>query len=447
MVLQRDQKVPVWGKGVPGAKILVTFAGQTASATVDDTGEWRADLIPMSASPDARTLEVSSRSTAGDEKLQFRDVLVGEVWLCSGQSNMAMAMEKTENASEEIAKADYPEIRLYDTPRLSLDKPGDYIDGKWMVCTPETVKAFSGVAYYFGRKLHKDLDVPVGLLLSAWGGSLIEPWIPPAAFTGIKSLVDISRKAENLPPLFDANGVRLIPNKTYRTYPSAAYNGMIAAHVPFAIRGVIWYQGEANRRDGRSYIDKSKALVNGWRKLWGYDFPFYFIQIAPYQYGKDDPEILPIFWEAQAEIARTIPNTAMAVATDAAAVDNLHPPRKDVPGIRLALLAEAHTYGMNVVSSGPVFQGMEKRGTELVIIFNHAEGLTTRDRREPDWFEVAGKDGVFRKANARIEGNSVVLGSPEVSDPQAMRFSWHKTAVPNLVNGAGLPTSAFRAGG
>lgn len=446
MIFQRDIDAPVWGKGTPGAKVTVTFADQTRTTTVGGDGRWRVDLKPLAASAEPRMLKVVSESAGGREQAEFQDVLVGEVWLCSGQSNMAFAMEKTENAASDIPKADHPAIRLYDTDRVSLDKPADRAGGKWAVCTPESVKPFSGVAYYFGRKLHEDLGVPVGLLVSAWGGSLIEPWIPPAGFDGIDSLSEIARQAGNLPALFDASGKRLIPNKTYRTLPGAAYNGMIAPHVPYAIRGVLWYQGEANRRDGRAYVDKSRALVNGWRKLWGYDFPFYFMQIAPYEYGKDDPQMLPAFWEAQAEVARVVPRSAMAVASDAAAVDNLHPPRKDIPGERLALLAEAHTYGKDVVSSGPVFQKLEKRGNEFVVSFDFAEGLATRDGGAPDWFEIAGVDGVFHKADARIEKTAVVLSAPGVPAPRAVRLGWHKTAVPNLVNGAGLPASAFRAG-
>lgn len=442
MVLQRSQPVPVWGEAGPGSVVTVEFAGQKKTVTAGSDGKWRVDLDPMPASSTPRPFHVSSSGS----QVSFSDVLVGEVWLCSGQSNMAWRMEDTTHAAAAIAAADFPQIRLYDTPRLSLQKPGDQIDSRWMICTPENVRLFSGTAYYFGRKLHQDLNIPVGLLLSAWGATHILPWVPPCGFDGIDSLADAYRQTQNMPKLFDAGNKRLIPNTKYREISSAIYNGMIAAHVPFAIRGVIWYQGEADRRDGLLYLDKTRALLQGWRKLWGYDFPFYFVQIAPYQYGSDDPFILPEFWEAQSAIVKTIQKTGMAVISDAATLDSIHPPNKEVPGTRLALLAEAGTYGMKVVSTGPVFQTLEKSGGSLKVVFSSAEGLTTRDGKAPDWFEIAGVDGVFKLANTEISGDSVILSSPDVPAPSAVRFAWNKLAVPNLINGAGLPASAFRAG-
>ena len=183
-------------------------------------------------------------------------------------------------------------------------------------------------------------------------------------------------------------------------------------------------------------------MLNGWRKLWGYDFPFYFVQLAPYQYGDDS---LPSFWEAQAEIVDAVPNTGMAVITDCSTLDNIHPPNKKDPGIRLALLAEANTYGMDVVSTGPVFQALEKKGRKLIVHFSSAEGLATCDGKAPDWFELAGADGVFKPVEAEIDGSDIILQSPDISKPEQMRFAWNKLAEPNLVNGAGLPASAFRA--
>ncbi|MEA2069148.1 MAG: 9-O-acetylesterase, partial [Verrucomicrobiota bacterium] len=228
--------------------------------------------------------------------------------------------------------------------------------------------------------------------------------------------------------------------------PTKLYNGMLHAHIPFAIRGAIWYQGESNHREGMLYVDKTEAMLKGWRKLWGYDFPFYFVQIAPYQYGKEDPEVLAVFWEAEAEIVKTIPQTGMAVVSDYTTLNNIHPPNKEIPGTRLALLAEANDYGMDVVATGPVFQTLEKQGHVLKVVFDSAKGLATRDGKSPDWFEVAGKDGAFKKAEAEIIGTSVIVQSSEVAEPLAVRFAWHKLATPNLVNGAGLPAAAFRAG-
>jgi sialate O-acetylesterase len=221
---------------------------------------------------------------------------------------------------------------------------------------------------------------------------------------------------------------------------------MIYGHIPFAIRGAIWYQGESSFQDGMLYLDKTKAMLNGWRKLWGYDFPFYFVQIAPFGYPDDKTDVLPRFWEAESEIVKTIPKTGMAVISDFTALHNIHPPNKEIPGTRLALLAEANDYGMKVVSTGPVFQSVEKQGSKLKVVFGSAVGLATRDGKDPDWFEVAGKDGIFKKAETKIDGNAVIAQSSEVAEPVAVRFAWNKLAVPNLINGAGLPTAAFRAG-
>lgn len=439
MVLQRERPVPVWGKADPDATVTVGFAGQAKTAVAKDDGTWQVDLEPMPASSDPGMLTVRS----GDNEVVFHDVLVGEVWLCSGQSNMQWPMEHSENADAAIAAASHPQIRLFHTPKVCSESPLEKIDAQWETCTPETVGGFSAVAYYFGRKLHQDLDVPVGLLLSAWGGTRIEPWTPPCGFEGIESLADIHQLVQESLPGSPCYKKALAGDQQT---PTKLYNGMLHAHIPFAIRGAIWYQGESNRDEGMLYVDKTKALLNGWHKLWGYDFPFYFVQIAPFQYGGENPEILPLFWEAQSEIVKTLPKTGMAVVSDYTTLENIHPPNKEIPGTRLALLAEANDYGMDVVCNGPVFESLEKLEGRLKVVFDSAEGLTTSDGKTPDWFEVAGKDGVFKKADATIIGNAVVIHSDEVAEPVAVRFAWHKLATPNLMNGAGLPAAAFRAG-
>ncbi|QHI68924.1 sialate O-acetylesterase [Tichowtungia aerotolerans] len=430
MVLQRDQSVPVWGSGTPGEKITVEFAGQSKTAVVDSSNHWKIMLDPVPASSEPRKLAVSGSG----EAVSFSDVLVGDVWLCSGQSNMEWSMDRTENAQESIDAADYPLIRLYDTPRRVAGEPAGRIDAAWTRCSSERVSTFSGVAYYFGRKLHQDLDVPVGLWLSAYGGTKIEAWTPPCGLKSVELLAD----TVNLPPLSGED-------KEDRHIPTVLYNGMLHDNVPFAIRGAIWYQGESNHTEGSLYVERSRALINGWRELWGRDFPFYFVQIAPYQYKEEDARILPVFWEAQAEVARTIPNTGMAVISEYTTLDNIHPVNKEVPGERLALLAEAGTYGMDVEFSGPVFQGLEKSDGTLTVAFDFADGLTTRNGKMPNWFEIAGDDGAFYLAQAEIKGNCVVLHSPRVPHPQAVRFAWHKRAVPNLINAAGLPAVSFRS--
>lgn len=444
MVLQREKPVPVWGTADPGATVSVEFAGQKKSTVASESGTWQVKLDPMPASSEPRILKVSSSQKSATENRQFSDVLVGEVWLCSGQSNMQWSMERTENAEEAIPKADHPQIRFYLTPIAFAKEPKDKINGQWEVCSPQTVPPLSGVAYYFGKKLKTELNVPIGLLQSAWGGTRIEPWTPPSGFEGIDSLADIREKIKNIPPEYGKDPKKV---KQERQYPTLIYNAMLHAHIPYAIRGAIWYQGESNHREpAMLYRDKTEALLKGWRGLWGYNFPYYFVQIAPFQYGSEDPSVLAEFWEAQAEIVKTIPNTGMAVVSDATTLNNIHPPNKEVPGTRLALLALDNTYGQDLISTGPTFKKMEIKDGTIEITFDSAEGLTTRDGKAPDWFEIGGKEGVYKKATAEIKGNKVILSSPEVEKPLAMRFAWHKLATPNLVNAAGLPAPAFRAG-
>ena len=443
MVLQQGQTVPVWGTDDPGSTVTVQFAGQKKTAATNADGKWRVDLNPLKADAKPQTLTVSSPHAT----IKLTDVLVGEVWLCSGQSNMQFPMRQSSDAEAAIAEANHPLIRLYKTPTAFARTPQEKIDSMWTECTPETVRDFSAVAYYFGKKLNAELDVPIGLLQSAWGGTRIEPWTPPCGFEGFDSLADIREKIKNFPAGFGTDKQKV---KKERQYPTAIYNGMIYAHVPFAIKGAIWYQGEANHREqAMHYVDLTAALLQGWRCLWGTDFPYYLVQIAPYKYGTEDPSVLAEFWEAQAAIVKEIPNTGMAVVSDATTLNNIHPPNKKVPGTRLALLALDNTYGKKVVSTGPTFKKMKKplfgRNT-LKIVFDSAKGLTTRDGKAPDWFEIVGEDGIFHKADAVIKGSSVILSSPDVEKPVAMRFAWHKLATPNLMNAAGLPAPAFRAG-
>ena len=441
MVLQRQRPVPVWGTAQPGSGITVEFAGQKKSAVTDAGGRWKIDLDEMEASSDSREMKISSSLKSEITHVTFSGVLVGEVWLCSGQSNMAFPMEQTENGEAVIAAATRPLIHLYKTPAVFARVPQGKITASWTDCSPKTVRGFSAVAYYFGSKLSQELDVPVGLLQSAWGGTRIEPWTPPCGFEGIDSLADIRERIDPMPAL---NG----DPKQDRQFPTAIYNGMIHAHIPFAIRGVIWYQGESNRGDGMLYVDKTRALLNGWRGLWGYDFPFYFVQIAPFRQGDKDPFITPLFWEAQGEIVKQIPNTGMVVISDAATLKDIHPPNKEIPGTRLALLALSNTYERNIVCTGPQFYELKRPPLSpgrLEILFSSAKGLTTRDGKKPDWFEVAGEDDIFKPAQAVINGRSIFVSSPDVEKPVTVRFAWHKLATPNLMNGAGLPAPAFRA--
>jgi sialate O-acetylesterase len=404
MVLQRDVPVPIWGWAEPGEEVTVTLSDHSATTKADDDGDWRVDLPAMKADGKSHSLTV-----AGTNQLVLTDILIGDVWLGSGQSNMEWQLTNTHGANEAITAASHSQIRLFHVPKVQQPQPASDVVADWKVCTPETIPAFSAVLYYFGKKLHEEVDVPIGLINSSWGGSPIEPWTP-------------------------GNGAGM-------------YNGMIAPLQPFPIRGAIWYQGETNvlRNNGLAYYDKMKSLIGGWREAWGNDFPFYFVQIAPWS-GRYEPGQLPALWEGQAASLK-IPGTGMAVITDL--VDNIadiHPRNKADVGDRLALWALAKSYGNDdVVYSGPLYKSMKIEGDRIRIHFAHVgETLKTRDGNGPSEFQIAGADGKFVDAVAQIDGQTIVVSAAAVSDPKNVRFGWHKLCNPNLVNGAGLPAAPFQ---
>ena len=476
MVLQRDRELPVWGWAETGEKVTVSLGGEEASAVADAKGEWRVDLKPLPAGgPHALTV-------SGTNTVRLEDVMVGEVWLCSGQSNMAWTVSNSNDAQAEIAAADRPGIRLFLVPRKVSGVALRDVDAAWKLCSPETIPGFSAVAYFFGRELREELGVPVGLIASAWGGTRIEPWTPPAGFARVprlrrvKDQLDLATPSEPvykerlqqyvaqldewlasarqsladeaLAPVHPAYPPELRP-LTGTSSPSSMYRAMAHPLVPFAIRGALWYQGESNRRDGTLYYKKMRALIEGWRTVWGQgDFPFYFVQLAPFVYKNEHPAVLAKIWEAQLQAAREIPNTGMVVTNDIGNVRDIHPRNKQDVGRRLALWALAKTYGRNeTVCSGPWYREMSVEGGRARITFDHADrGLASRDGQPLTWFEVRGKDTAFVKADAAIDGSSVLVSSPEVAQPVGVRFAWHETAEPNLVNKGGLPAAAFRAG-
>jgi len=481
MVLQQQQANPIWGWDNPGTKITVTFAGKSYDTTAGEDGKWQVSLDPQPANAAAQTLTVAGTTTR-----EVQDVLIGEVWLCSGQSNMEMGIGMAANGADEIAHAGHPEIRLLMVPNRWTPEPQTNMDGNWKVCSPKTVaeggwNGFSAAAYYFGRELHAKLGVPVGLIEPDWGGTRIESWTPPEGFAAEPALkhdyelvelgnahtavhqqrlalflgqtaewLEAARTAltnQTLVPQMPAYPSELLPPHDLQN-ATALYNGMVFPVHPFGIRGAIWYQGEANLGEGMLYDTRMKALVGGWRQVWNEGaFPFYFVQIAPFNYG-DHPQAEPELWEAQAAAAREIPNCGMAVINDIGNLTNIHPTNKQEVGRRLALLALAQTYGQtNLVYSGPTFKDLALEAGKLRVNFDHADGLASRDGKPLTNFEIIdATDGGFVKADAQIEGSSVVLSAPGVEHPVAMRFAWNQLAEPNLINAAGLPTSAFRAG-
>lgn len=477
MVLQRDMVVPVWGWDAPGTKVSVSIGDAKAQAVAGNDGKWMAKLPKLNAGgPFELTI-------SGTNKVTIANVLVGEVWLCSGQSNMQWTVSQSEKFDEEkeLAKAN-GHIRHFGASRVASPYPQNDVPGAWNIAAPDTVGKFTAAGYFFARELSKVLpNVPIGIINSSWGGTRIEPWTPPEGFATVsklssihnallaatpqspvykeilsKYLADLEKwhakaheslaagKAIEAAPAYPAT---LIPKGTHRD-PAGLYNAMIHPLIPYAIKGALWYQGEANLREGMLYYDKKQALVNGWRKLWGQgDFPFFFVQLAPYKYGdgKVDSEVMGIFWEAQAACEK-IPGVGMAVINDIGNVNDIHPRKKQEVGRRLCLLAQAKVYGMDVVYSGPKFEKMAIEGDTIRVFFTNAEGLSTRDGKAPDNFEIIGTETEFMPATAKIEGNSIVLSNPAIKEPKAMRFAWHKLSEPNLKNGAGLPCGAFRAG-
>lgn len=477
MVLQRDMAIPVWGWADAGEKVTVQLGtGPAVSTTANDRGQWKVSLAPV---PAGGPLQLT---VTGNNQVVFDDVLVGEVWLCSGQSNMEMTVGASNNFPQEQAAANFPQIRQIKVARAPRGFPADDIQGEWKVCAPDTVGAFTAAGYFFAREITRALDVPVGLINSSWGGTAIEPWTAPAGFAEVPALENVYKRVQLTNPQSDTYKATLgayiaateawlgtakaalagekpldpppaYPNeiKPFATErdPTALFNGMIAPLIPYAIRGALWYQGEANHWDGMLYVEKTKALVSGWRKLWGEgEFPYYYVQIAPYVYGNEDPEVLARFWEAQAAISDVIPNSGMASTMDIGNVNDIHPKNKQEVGRRLALLALANTYGkQGVVCQGPRFKSMAIEGNAIRVTFDHVGGgLISRDGQPLNWFEIIGKDTDFVKADARIDGNTVILTSPEVKEPVAVRFAWHRMAEPNLCNREGLPALPFRAG-
>ncbi len=476
MVLQRNVKLPVWGNASPGEKVSVSFNGQEKTAQADQQGQWKLELDPVPAGgPFQMTVK-------GNNQITLVDVLVGEVWLCSGQSNMEWGLGGVDNGAREVAAANYPNIRLFHVQKDWQGMPiaRFNLPVEWKPCTPANVPAFSAVGYFFGRELSKKLNVPIGLINSSWGGTRIEPWTPPVGFKQVPALKDIVTFLDQKDPsspvhkelaLKVANEYRAWAEQTVTNVntgktltnppgcpdvilpfrdcqqPTVLFNGMINPLVPFAICGAIWYQGESNLDEGMVYAEKMKALIQGWRTVFNNpDMPFYFAQLAPFNY-QNDPAIGARLWEAQSWVAKNVSNTGMAVINDIGNLNDIHPRNKQDVGLRLANLALKRTYKLDYMAAEfPVFKGMKIDGNRMKIALDNAQGLKTRDGKTPNWFEICTVDGIFKPADAVIEGESIILSANGVAAPVAMRFAWSIVAEPNLVNGNNLPAASFRAG-
>ncbi len=473
MVLQREEPVQVWGWADAGEKVTVTFAGQSVSTTADAQGNWSVKLKPMKASSEGRPLTVK-----GANEIKLDNVLVGEVWIASGQSNMQWTVSRSANAQKEIAAADYPHIRFFTVRREPFPKPQNDTVGQWLPVSPETAKGdLTAVGYFFARELYKELNVPVGILNTNWGGTVAEAWTPREHLLSqpsLKYLIDqyeqrlagydeakaraehekalaqwkeqaARAKAEGKKPPRQPQMAK--PPGKFQNSPTTLYNGMIHPIINYAVRGAIWYQGESNVGRAYEYRTLFPAMIQSWRDRFANpDMPFYFVQLAPYHYNYQShgKHMLPEQWESQLLTLKHVPHTGMAVTTDITTINDIHPPNKQDVGKRLALWALAKDYGKNVPFSGPIYQDVKITGDKAIVSFEHAKGLKAADGKPLTHFQIAGADRQWHDAAARIEGDTVVVTSDKVQKPVAVRFAWHNVAVPNLVNGAGLPASPFR---
>jgi sialate O-acetylesterase len=480
MVLQCEQRVPVWGTAAPGEAISVEFNGQKVSETADAQGRWRVDLESMKASATPAKLTVIGRSN----QVAVNDVLIGEVWLCSGQSNMVWPLANAKDGPAAVASAKHPRVRLFNVPRRLADGPGRDVNAKWMACTPETAHSFSAVGYYFGLKLHEDLDVPVGLLFSAWGGTPAEAWTARASFGDLPELKPIIERTDAAvaerpraqedynKALEDWRETRRIARSQGKPLPrqprvplvlarqrdaGALYDSMIAPLIPFAIRGATWYQGEANASRAEQYRVLLAEMIKGWRSQWaqaepgGRDFPFGIVQLPNYRPQSEQPDDTD--WshlrEAQRRVAAEVPNVALIVTIDAGAGNDLHPPDKRIVGERLARWAMADVYRRGGEWSGPAFKSAKFEGTHVKVTFDHVgeSGLQLRGGGDaPHEFTVAGEDHVWHRAEAKISGLAEVeVWSEKVLTPKAVRYAWDANPKdPNLTNATGLPAGPFR---
>ncbi|QKJ28521.1 sialate O-acetylesterase [Mucilaginibacter mali] len=441
MVLQREKPIPVWGTASVGEKVTVKFGKQSKSTAADASGKWQVMLDAMPASAKGETLIISGTNT-----IKLTDILVGEVWLCSGQSNMSYEMRKNSKVNkpdtmttayspvDEIEHAHNPQIRIFLVTQKNLAKPDSTHSG-WSIAQDSALRAFSAAGYFFAKNLNHDLKVPVGVICAAISGSRIEPWIPETEFDNSKNFKRISKDSAQVS---GADG--------------KFWHRMIEPLVPLSLRGFLWYQGEANMTERESYMDKMEMLVNSWRTAWkDQQLPVYYVQIVPYYYSKMKstvvitPETLPLFWEAQGMMQHQA-NMGMISTTDLNDdVKNLHPMFKWEIGRRLELVALAKTYHKPVVYSGPVYNGKFVDGDKMILSFSGiGDGLVSHDGKPLTHFTIAGKDGKFVPAIAVIKGNKVEVSAATVKAPVAVRFAWIEDAQPNFFNKNGLPAQPFR---
>jgi sialate O-acetylesterase len=473
MVLQRDQAVPVWGWAAAGEAVAISIGEQTKQTTADENGRWRVQLNPLPAGG-PHELKVQGKNT-----ITIKDVLVGEVWLASGQSNMVHIMPYVRDAKREIAAANYPQIRIFTAAAEPAQTPQEDCRGNWLVCNPKNTDNVSAVAYFFARALHRSLGVPVGVVNASLGSTPIEAWtsldaqqkqpeLQPLlasweAKAGAYDPVAAQREYERLHTVWEAAKKEAdaahqplprepkapIHPQQQRQYPAVMYNAMIAPLAPYAVRGVIWYQGEYNAQTEESaslYAVQLPLLIADWRERWGSGgLPFTWVQLPNFDVTTREPVMTgwPMIRESMRR-SLTVPLTGMAVAIDLGDADSVHPANKFAIAERLALWARAQVYGEKVFWSGPLFESQQVSGREVALYFHHTDRGLIAKGGPLRGFEIAGADERWRPAEARIDGKRVIVSHPEIPQPVAVRYAWAANPDGNLYNGAQLPASPFR---
>jgi sialate O-acetylesterase len=431
MVLQQKTDAAIWGTSAKNStvKVITSWNNKLYSVKSGSDGKWKVKVATPSA---GGPFEIS---ISDGKTLKLKNVLIGEVWVCSGQSNMEMPVKGYYNqpvtgSNDAVASSSNPSIRLFTVKKATSLQPLDDFTGGWLTCEPENVSGFSATGYYFGLYLNKILNVPIGLINTSWGGTRIEPWISEA---GIRKFDFVQ--------LPDKSQQGTLSPQT----PTVLFNAMINPMAGYGIRGGIWYQGESNRNEADQYVQLLPGLVENWRSVWDEgDFPFYYIQIAPFDYGTGGLSSAYLR-EAQLKASTAIPNIGMACIMDLGEKDNIHPADKKTGSERLALLALTNTYGKTgFSSSGPLLKEMTVEGPVVKLTFNNAPNGLTSFGKELSCFEVAGANKRFVPAKAFITGTGITLMSPDVSEPVAVRYAFRDFIVGDLFNTEGLPASSFR---